>query len=246
MSNKSNLNTEFGFSDYIQKIIKIPSKCYTLDYVAEGADLMDIGMILIRGLVIIFVVQYFIINIKRLKGHNIFMKSRLLDWLLTVLLIYMSIRSIMDISMKGNSNIRIYIEVILYGVTVYQLLKSSLYKQEVTVENIYKPQLESMLEDIFSKWNLSLLKEKSDGNITNFSFQDQYIESKISVNSNTFSTTKHLLIIDRRNDIPDLHNVLNDIDEIIPPTPKKTILAKFLFKTLLITYIAWKIYQLFN
>jgi len=105
MSNKSNLNTEFGFSDYIQKKIKIPSKCYTLDYVAEGADLMDIGMILISGLVIIFVARYFIINIKRLKGHNIFMKSRLLDWMLTLLLIYMSIRSIMGISMKEISNI---------------------------------------------------------------------------------------------------------------------------------------------
>jgi len=152
----------------------------------------------------------------------------------------------MDISMKGNSSIRIYIEVILYGVTVYQLLKSTLYKHEVIVENIHQPQLESILEDIFSKWNLSLIKEKSEDNITTFSFHDQYIESKISINSNTFSTTKHLLIIDRRNDILDLQDILNDLDDMIPPIPKKTILVRFLFKTLLIAYIAWKTYQLFN
>jgi len=152
----------------------------------------------------------------------------------------------MDISMKGNSSIRIYIEVILYGVTVYQFLKSTLYKHEVIVENIHQPQLESTLEDIFSKWNLSLIKEKSEDNITTFSFHDQYIESKISINSNTFSTTKHLLIIDRRNDILDLQDILNDLDDMIPPIPKKTILVRFLFKTLLIAYIAWKTYQLFN
>jgi len=152
----------------------------------------------------------------------------------------------MDISMKGNSSIRIYIEVILYGITVYQLLKNTLYKQEVIVENIHQPQLESILEDIFSKWNLSLIKEKTEDNITTFSFHDQYIESKISINSNTFSTTKHLLIIDRRNDILDLQDILNDLDDMIPPIPKKTILVRFLFKTLLIAYIAWKTYQLFN
>jgi len=152
----------------------------------------------------------------------------------------------MDISMKGNISIRIYIEVILYGVTVYQLLKSTLYKHEVTVENIHKPQLESVLEDIFSKWNLSLIKEKNEDNITTFSFHDKYIESKISINSNTFSTTKHLLIIDRRNDILDLQDILNDLDDMIPSIPNKTILVRFLFKTLLIAYIAWKTYQLFN
>jgi len=152
----------------------------------------------------------------------------------------------MDISMKGNSSIRIYIEVILYGVTVYQLLKSTLYKQEVTVENIHKPQLESIIEDIFSKWNLSLIKEESDDNITTFSLHDQYIESKISINSTAFSTTKHLINIDRKNDILDLQDILNDLDDMIPPIPKKTILVRFLFKTLLIAYIAWKTYQLFN
>jgi len=134
-----------------------------------------------------FVVRYFIINIKRLKGYNIFTQSRLLNWTLTLLLIYLGTRNIMDISMKGNSGIRIYIEVLLYGVTVYQLLKSTLYKQEVTVENIHKPQLESIIEDIFSKWNLSLIKEESDDNITTFSLHDQYIESKISINSTAFS-----------------------------------------------------------
>jgi len=152
----------------------------------------------------------------------------------------------MDISMKGNSGIRIYIEVLLYGVTVYQLLKSTLYKQEVTVENIHKPQLESILEDIFRKWNLSLIKEKSDDSITTFSFHDQYIQSKISINSTAFSTTKHLLNIDRKSDILDLQDILNDLDDRIPPSSKKTVLVKFLFKTLLIAYIAWKIHQLFN
>jgi len=207
---------------------------------------VDIGMILIWGVVIIFVVRYFIINIKRLKGYNIFAQSRLLNWTMTLLLLYLGTRSIMDISMKGNSSIRIYIEVILYGVTVYQLLKSTLYKQEVTVENIHKPQLESIIEDIFSKWNLSLIKEESDDNITTFSLHDQYIESKISINSTAFSTTKHLISIDRKNDILDLQDILNDLDDMIPPIPKKTILVRFLFKTLLIAYIAWKIHQLFN
>lgn len=207
---------------------------------------MDIGMILIWGLVVLFIARFFIINVKRLRGYNIFKPSRLLNWTVSLLLLYLSVRNIIDISIKGNSRFQLYFEVVVYGITVYKLIKSSLYIQEVTIENIHKPQLESILEDTFSKWNLPLIKEKSEENITTYSFHDPYIQSKITINSSAFSTRQHLLSISCRNDILNLEDILTDLEDMIPPIPKKTVIIKLLFKMSLVAYIAWKIYQLFN
>ncbi|ABR50630.1 hypothetical protein Amet_4559 [Alkaliphilus metalliredigens QYMF] len=203
-------------------------------------------MILIRGLLIILIIRYLSINIKRLKACNVFVQSRLISWILVLLTTYLMISGITDSLIKGDSSIKFYIEVIFCGWIAYGLIYDTLHKLEIKVENIYKAQLENLLEDVFNKRNLILIKEESDEEKTIFLFLDQHIESRVAINPSMLSTKRHRLIIEHKNDIPNLEEIVEDMDAMISPMSKDTVLIKFFFKTVLLAYIAWKFIQLFN
>jgi len=207
---------------------------------------VDIGMTLIKGLVIIFVVRFFILNIKRLEGHNIFPQSKLMSWTLALLLLYIGMMQISDLLLKGGRGIRIYIEVILYLYTAYRLIHDSLGQFVIKVENIHKSQLENILKEAFNKRKLEIVKEECDEDKTTFSFLDQYVKSRIHINSSPVSTRRHSLIIEHKNDILNLEEILEDMDTMIAPIDRGTILIKLLLKVVFFAYITWNIIQIFN
>ncbi len=207
---------------------------------------MDVDMILIKGIVIIFIVSFFILNIKRLKGYNIFTQSRLTSWILALFLLYAGIMKITELLLKGSRGIQIYIEIILYWYTAYKFTHDSLDQFTIKVENIHKPQLENILEQVFNKRKLVLVKEECSEDKATFSFLDQYIKSRIYINSSPLSTKRHALIIEHKKDIPNLEEILEDVDAMISPMGKGAILIKLLFKMTLFVYLTWKIFKIFN
>lgn len=163
-----------------------------------------------------------------------------------LILAYVGIRKITNDLMEGNNNFVVYIEILIYGFFIYSFVKEMLYKLDIKVENIYRPQLEELLENVFSKKNLTLIKEESDEDQTIFSFSSEDIKSRIIISGSMLSTKNHTLTIENKSHIPYLEEILEDINAMIEPIPRNSVVIKLVLKTAFFTYLGWKIVMFFT
>lgn len=212
----------------------------------KGVYYLNIEVILLIMVLSTFLARCIFINIKRLRSHNVFLESRFFIMFLGILILYGIISSIYSIVIKENHNISSYFQVLIYTIPIWTYLRNDIKQTTVSIENIYKSDLESILYSVFKKNNLVLVKKDTNNEKTVFLFANPYIKSRLIINTSFFSTKRHTLTIENKSDIPDIKEILDDVDSKISPISKKSIVIKFTIKISIVVYITWKFLSLFQ